>query len=139
MMRRSPLKPGAGFKPRTGAIARKLSAPALKPARKATPKPAQKGKATAAERAHMGRVAAMGCCLCQFLGHGYQAAEVHHVRARHGWGRSGHMNTIGLCPPHHRGQPGGVHDMGREQFTLRYGISEIELLEKVAQLLGVEP
>lgn len=36
MMRRSPLKPGKGFAPRAGGIARKLSAPVLKPAKRAT-------------------------------------------------------------------------------------------------------
>jgi len=133
MRRTSPLK-RSGIN-RTGSIARKLSAPILKPARKVAAKPSQKGRATAAERAHMGRVAALGCCLCQFLGYGHQAAQVHHVRARHGWGRSGHMNTIPLCPLHHTGQPGGVHDMGRQQFADHYGISEIELLERVVALL----
>lgn len=141
-MRRSPMKPGTSILKRTGirtgAIARKLSAPVLKPARKVKAKASQKGKATAAERAHMGRVAAMGCCLCQFLGHGQQAAEVHHVRARHGWGRSGHMNTIPLCPHHHLGQPGGVHDMGREQFAAHYGISETELLARVIDALDIK-
>jgi len=105
------------------------------PAKKVKRKSSQKNAATVSERKHMGRVAEKGCCLCQFLGHGYQAAEVHHVRVRHGWGRSGHMNTIGLCPLHHRGQPGGVHDMGREQFAAHYGISEIELLDRVVTLL----
>lgn len=144
-MNRSPMKPGTkglartGFKPRTGAIARKLSAPILKPAPKVAAKPKQTGRATNAEREHMGRVAAHGCCLCAHLGYGHQPAEVHHVRARHGWGRSGHMNTIGLCALHHRGQPGGVHDMGREQFTAHYGISEIELLAIVNQAMGVDP
>lgn len=88
-------------------------------------------RTTAAERAHLGLVAAMGCCLCQHLGLGTTLAEVHHVRARHGWGRSGHFATIPLCPTHHRGQPGGVHDMGRAQFAAHYGISEIQLLEAV--------
>jgi hypothetical protein len=109
------------------------------PAKRAKAKPAQRGRATNAEREHMGRVAALGCCLCAHLNYGHTAAEVHHVRVRHGWGRSGHLNTIPLCPEHHRGQPGGVHNLGREQFTAHYGVSEIELLEKVALLLGVTP
>ncbi|MES2262136.1 MAG: Ref family recombination enhancement nuclease [Pseudomonadota bacterium] len=108
------------------------------PAKKAKAKAAQRGRATNAEREHMGRVAALGCCLCAHLNYGYAAAEVHHVRVRHGWGRSGHMNTIPLCPAHHTGQPGGVHDMGRDQFTALYGISEIELLASVQRRLGIE-
>lgn len=107
------------------------------PARKTVAKPSQKDRATNVEREHMARVAAMGCCLCIHLGYGGTPAEVHHVRVKGGWGRSGNMNTIGLCPEHHRGQPGGVHDMGREQFAAHYGISEIELLNMVNEKLGV--
>lgn len=88
-------------------------------------------QATAAEREHLAAVARMGCCLCIHLDFGPTPAEVHHVRARHGWGRSGHFATIPLCPTHHRGQPGGVHDMGRGEFTKYYGVSELELLERV--------
>lgn len=104
---------------------------------KRTPKKSRP-KATPAERVHLAAVAAMGCCLCEHLGVGATLAEVHHVRARHGWGRSGHFATIPLCPKHHRGQPGGVHDMGREEFTAKYGISEIELLVATQLKLGLE-
>lgn len=93
-------------------------------------------QASADERKHLAAVAAMGCCLCIHLEFGPTPAEVHHVRARHGWGRSGHFATIPLCPTHHRGQPGGVHDMGREEFTKHYGVSEMELLERVTQQLS---
>jgi len=95
-------------------------------------------QAISADRAHMGRVAAMGCVLCEFL-HGRDGtpAEVHHVRVRHGWGRSSNMAVIPLCPLHHRGQPGGIHDMGRDQFTDLYGISEMELLEAVNLEFGI--
>ena len=95
---------------------------------------------TKADKAHMSKVADIGCILCVFLGLGETPAEIHHVRVRHGWGRTAedpHKNTIGLCPPHHRGQPGGVHDFGREEFTEYYGISELELLELVKQKLGI--
>lgn len=90
-------------------------------------------QASAAERAHLAAVARMGCCLCIHLEFGPTPAEVHHCRVNHGWGRSGHFATIPLCPTHHRGQPGGVHDMGREEFTVRYGISEMELLTAVTR------
>lgn len=103
--------------------------------KKVKSKPARP-RSTVAERVHMGRVAVMGCCLCQFLGLGATPAEVHHVRLLHGWGRSGHANTIPLCPAHHRGQPGGVHDMGRAEFAAHYGISEIELLALVIEKLS---
>lgn len=96
-----------------------------------------KRTATAAEKRHLARVQGMGCILCVHLGYGATPAEVHHVRVKHGWGRTSHADTIGLCPPHHRGQPGGVHDMGREEFTERYGVSELELLERVKDELGI--
>jgi hypothetical protein len=130
-MKRSPMKPGKGFKPRATPIAR-VGVLAQSSFQRVAPKrKAKRPKSTAAERAHLGVVAAMGCCLCQHLGMGATPAEVHHVRARHGWGRSGHFATIPLCPTHHRGQPGGVHDMGREEFAAYYGISELELLDGV--------
>lgn len=145
-MNNSTLKPGKGFKPRTtpmksAAISRAERKEAgavakLKAGREAKSKPKSAPKSTPAERAHLAAVAAMGCCLCEHLGLGATPAEVHHVRARHGWGRSGHFATIPLCPTHHRGQPGGVHDMGRDEFTAEYGISEIELLERVTLRLN---
>jgi hypothetical protein len=142
-MKRTAMPAGKGFKPRTtpmksAAFARVASKEGQAVAKLRTTgqreaKTAKKSrpKSTAAERAHMAAVAAMGCCLCEHLGLGATRPEVHHVRARHGWGRSGHFATIPLCRTHHRGQPGGVHDMGREQFTALYGVSEIELLERV--------
>jgi hypothetical protein len=103
--------------------------------RKAKPKKSKRS-ATAAERAHMAAVAALGCCLCSHCGLGHTPAEVHHVRVLHGWGRSGHLNTIPLCVLHHRYAPFGIHSMGREEFTERYGISEIELLDAVTRQLS---
>lgn len=94
-----------------------------------------KRTSTAAEKRHLARVAAMPCCLCMFLGWGATPAEVHHVRVRHGWGRSSHLDTIPLCAHHHRDQKDGVHGMGREEFTELYGISELQLLERVTQEL----
>lgn len=89
--------------------------------------------ATAMEKAYMAKVASLGCQLCIFLEYGATPAEVHHCRTKHGWGRSNHMDTIGLCPEHHRGQPGGIHDFGRQEFEDHYGISEMQLLDVVKQ------
>ena len=138
-MKRSPLKPGKPLVRRTPlkAVAfkrleRKEGA-ALKRVRiKASRKPT-----TSPERQYLARVAALPCCLCMHLGLGATPAEVHHVRVKHGWGRSGHFATIPLCPLHHRGQPGGIHDMGRDEFTALYGISEFELLAITSRQLGL--
>jgi hypothetical protein len=143
MLKRSAIKPGKGFAPRAAGLKsngfakgeRKEVAASSKAARgMKTKRPA----ATADEKRHMAAVAALGCILCQHLEFGPTPAEVHHVRERHGWGRSGHFATIPLCPVHHRGQPFGVHDMGREEFTARYGISEMDLLGVVRIRLGLD-
>lgn len=143
MLKRSPVKPGAGFKPRTApmksnAFARTERKEAAASGKAARGMKAKRPAATAEEKRHLAAVAALGCILCQHLDFGPTPAEVHHVRARHGWGRSGHFATIPLCPPHHRGQPFGIHDMGREQFTERYGISEMDLLQVVRIRLGLD-
>ena len=53
---------------------------------------------TAAEKAHMGRVAALGCCLCRRYGWYGTPAEVHHIRTGTGAGkRASHYDTIPLC------------------------------------------
>lgn len=95
-----------------------------------------KRTATASEKRHLAAVAALGCCLCQRLGYGASPAEVHHVRVKHGWGRSSHLDTIPLCPLHHQAPKIGVHGMGREEFSAMYGISELGLLEIVKARLA---
>lgn len=90
-----------------------------------------KRKSTAEERRHMAKVAAMGCIVCEVC-YGYPGtpAQVHHVKERHGWGRSSHKATIPLCMEHHTGST-GIHTLGREGFEQRHGHSEIRLLEMV--------
>jgi hypothetical protein len=94
-----------------------------------------KRTATAEEKRHLAKVAALDCELCLHLGYEGTPAEVHHVRVNFGWGRSGHKNTIPLCPSHHRGSGIGVHDLGRDEFTETHGISELELLDKTNERL----
>lgn len=89
---------------------------------------------TAEEERMMSNVGEMGCLVCEHMGYPGTPAELHHVRARHGWGRSSHKAIIPLCPEHHRGNK-GVHSMGRQQFKDMYGKSEIEFLEIVLNRL----
>lgn len=97
-----------------------------------------KRTASASERRHLASVAAMGCIVCsESLGVSGTPAQVHHVRVRHGWGRSNHQATIPLCPTHHQSGLLGVHDMGRDEFTRMYGNSEIDLLTLVNSRMGI--
>lgn len=84
--------------------------------------------ATADEKRHLAKVAGMRCIVCEIIGFNTPCQQVHHVRARHGWGRTSHMAVIPLCWEHHQGKY-GVHSMGRDQFEEMYGMSEIGMME----------
>lgn len=88
-------------------------------------------KCAAAER-HLERVAAMGCCLCHQIGHGYTPAEVHHIGDT---SERSDFLTIGLCPEHHRGAT-GFHGLGERAFNARYKTSEVQLLAKTIERLA---
>lgn len=88
-----------------------------------------------AEKEHMNRVAALGCVLCRRLGYGESPCELHHPRTGVGMAqRASNMDVIGLCPEHHRGNL-GLHGMGRKAFEKFYGVTELDLLEQVKNLL----
>ena len=93
-----------------------------------------KRTATATEKKHLARVAQMNCVVCEQIGFVTPCQQVHHVRARHGWGRTSHMAVIPLCWEHHQGKT-GVHSMGREQFAEMYGKSEIEMMDIINERL----
>ena len=94
-----------------------------------------KRSSTAAEKRHMAAVASMGCICCELIGYAGTPAQVHHVRTKHGWGRSSHFDTIPLCERHHTGQT-GVHTLGRDEFAAHHGYSEIEMLAIVRERIG---
>lgn len=84
---------------------------------------------------HMGRVAALGCCVCR------QPAQVHHVRggsvgivgaAR----KSSDWMTIPLCEKHHTGVE-GIHAIGVQTWERRFGSQTAHLLD-VEYRLGVD-
>lgn len=83
----------------------------------------------------MGRVAEIGCILCQHLGYGRTPANVHHIREGAGMGqRSPHYLTVPLCPEHHQGA-NGVHMLGPSRFYTRYKLDELDLLSMTIKLL----
>ena len=83
----------------------------------------------------MGRVAEVGCVLCQHLGYGPTPANVHHIREGAGMGqRSPHYLTIPLCPEHHTGG-NGIHQLKSSGFYTRYKLDELDLLSMTIDLL----
>lgn len=90
---------------------------------------------TKALKAHMSRVASLGCILCRRHGVPDSPAELHHPRTGAGAGRkSSDWDVIPLCYPHHRGSNDALHVLGRKEFERRYGVTELELLEEVRAL-----
>ena len=94
---------------------------------------------TKAEKAHLSRLADIGCIACRLDGHHDTPAEIHHLREGMGMGqRNNHYRAIPLCPAHHRGTQGikipsvhGTPDLFRKTFG-----TELELLNRVNELLG---
>jgi hypothetical protein len=85
---------------------------------------------TKAEKAHMDRVARLGCIVCGC------PAEVHHITTGVGMGqRASHYDTISLCARHHRtGGPGVAIHAGKRTWEQRFG-TELELLDRTRELL----
>ncbi len=93
------------------------------------------------EKAHLSRVAALGCVACYLQGTPGTPAEIHHPRAGRGKGqRASHMDGIPLCPMHHRGtaHPAvpSIH-LAKRAFIETFGTEE-KLLQLVQQLTGQE-
>lgn len=86
------------------------------------------------EKNHLSKVSELGCIVCRRLGFIGTPAEIHHLRAGQGWGRSSHFHAIPLCPEHHRGKT-GVHGLGTKGFVKHYKFTEQDLLDEVYQLL----
>jgi len=85
---------------------------------------------TKAEKAYMGRVAAIGCLICRELGYDDSPAEIHHLfQARSNW------NICPLCSSHHRG-PRGFHGLGQRAFEAMYKTTEAELLALTIEALN---
>jgi hypothetical protein len=91
---------------------------------------------TNSEKAHMARVASLGCAICRRIGFHDSPALVHHLRSGTGLGRASHFDTMPLCHEHHAGST-GIHGMGRRAWERHWGVSESELLEETKSLLGV--
>ncbi len=89
----------------------------------------------AKEKAHLDRVAQLGCALCHQIGLGHTDAEIHHLREGVGAGqRNSHFLVVPLCSTHHRHNLEGIHGQ-RKAFKLA-GHDEMSLLSWVLEELA---
>lgn len=92
---------------------------------------------TKAAKAHMGKVAELGCWVCRKVGYGPTPAQVHHLRAGQGMAQRGSdWLTIPLCERHHSNHsPDGVH--GGRRVWMLHGLDEIDALaDTIAAVYG---
>tara|TARA_R110000868_G_scaffold411755_1_gene708934 strand:- start:39543 stop:39839 length:297 start_codon:yes stop_codon:yes gene_type:complete len=88
---------------------------------------------TKLEKAHMNRVARLGCCVCRRLDYGFVVAQVHHIAL--GSGKRSPFATAPLCEEHHKGKS-GLHGRGSKAFCSAFrlpGETEYGLLVWVAE------
>ena len=83
-------------------------------------------KPNKAEQQWLDKLKEHGCCVCKNEMGLYSPCEIHHIN-----GGSNHLDAIGLCMLHHRGQANTPEYVSRHpfkaEFEARYG-SEDELL-----------
>lgn len=85
-------------------------------------------KPNAAERAHLGKVAALPCRVC-----GYWPVEVYHLTGAGMALRASHFDAIPLCAMHHRtGGYGVAIHAGQKTWKAKFG-KQHDLLDEVRQ------
>ena len=110
--------------------------------RATTIKPSGRRKARSkATKAHMSRVAELGCIACHIAGTPGTLPELHHPRTNAGAGqKSLDSDVIPLCPPHHRGtmhpKVPSIH-LDRARFIETFG-TEAHLLRMVRNWMEVD-
>lgn len=90
---------------------------------------------TAADRAHLGKVAALGCIVCRNEFGLHSEAECHHIGNGTMGKKASDREAIALCHLHHRlGGLGVAVHAGRKSFEANFG-TERELLAQTLRLL----
>lgn len=139
MLKRSPMKPGAGFKPRTTTLKSNAFVRAEKKEAAASSKAARGMKTkqravSPTEKLMWDRLAQLGCIACMKDGHYNPHVSIHHVDGRTKPGC--HEKVLPLCGPHHQDDGSGtiaVHPW-KARFEAKYGTQE-ELVAMCQQLL----
>ena len=91
--------------------------------------------ATKAEKLHMSRVAALGCCVCRNEFGLHSEPELHHIGNGTMGKRATNYEILPLCPMHHiLGGIGVAIHAGRKSFEANFG-TERELLAQTLELL----
>lgn len=91
--------------------------------------------ATKAEKLHISRVSALGCCICRNEFGLHSEPELHHIGNGAMGKRASNLEIIPLCFLHHRGGGIGVAiHAGRKSFEANFG-TERELLAQTLELL----
>jgi hypothetical protein len=89
------------------------------------------------ERAHMSKVASLGCVVCRRIhgAHDPAPVELHHPRSGVGMGRrASNFDVLPLCVFQHRGNL-GVLGLGTKGFPKHWGFTEQDLLADVNKML----
>jgi hypothetical protein len=148
-MKRSPLKPGAGFKPRTQPMPRtgifsttsfaRTKASDEKPKRKPMKSRGMHGRPpTVEEQRFMDAIAGLGCIACRKDGRINPWASIHHIDGRTKPGA--HFKVLDLCAGHHQDGTGedksliAVHPH-KARFEARYG-TQYDLLAECIELIN---
>ena len=83
---------------------------------------------------HLAIVAELGCIVCHIEGHHDTPAEIHHIKDGFGLGKkSSHLQTIPLCPYHHRTSNEAYH-YSPKAFTEKWGTQQ-QLLQLTKDML----
>ena len=83
---------------------------------------------------HLAIVSELGCIICRKMGYLDTPAEIHHIKDGYGMSKkSGHLETIPLCPYHHRTSNESYH-YSPKAFTEKWGTQQ-ELLQETKDLL----
>jgi len=83
---------------------------------------------------HLAIVAELGCIICYKMGYQDTPAEIHHIQEKYMMGKkSDYLETIPLCPYHHRTSNESYH-YSPKAFTEKWGTQK-ELLQETKDML----
>lgn len=89
-------------------------------------------------KAHLKLVVQIGCIACRKLGYPDTPAEIHHIRSGQGMSqRANDVDTLPLCPFHHRQGPDAIH-VSPASFQRKFGTERALLMETLRLVDAIE-